>query len=108
MPYPVFTIESIRARCEKDITDFLAQEQLGREAIPPMFALVETMEDPKTQIRPLTDFMQQYLAENTYVSQISNIEDELIKKQLWIARTYLFYQFMIFVIIALGLSLIHI
>jgi len=102
MPYPVFTIESIRARCEKDITDFLAQEQLGREAIPPMFALVETMEDPKTQIRPLTDFMQQYLAENTYVSQISNIEDELIKKQLWIARTYLFYQFMIFVIIALG------
>jgi hypothetical protein len=102
MPYPVFTIESIRARCEKDITDFLAQEQLDRAAIPLQFSLVETMEDPKTQIRPLTDFMQQHLGENTYVTQISNIGDEFIKKQLWIARTYLFYQFMIFVIIALG------
>ena len=79
MPYPVFTIESIRARCEKDITEFLAQEKLDRAA---MFSLVETMEDPKTQIRPLTDFMQQHLGENTYVTQISNIGDELLKKQL--------------------------
>ena len=102
MPYPVFTIESIRARCETDITDFLAQEKLERNVIPPEFTVVVTMEDPKAQIRPLTDFMQQHLGENTYVTQISNIPDELIKKQLWIARTYLFYQFMIFVIIALG------
>jgi hypothetical protein len=108
MVYPVFSVESIAERCKKDIDDFLKQE--GMTDYKPRFELIVTpfasKADLEVAIKPVKEFIETNLP-STYVQSISKVEDLSLQRELWIARTYLFYQLMIFVVAILGNSQLY-
>lgn len=108
MVYPVFSVDSIAERCKKDVDDFLKQE--GMTDYNPRFQLVTipfaSKADLERAIKPVKEFIETNLP-STYVQSISKVEDLSLQRELWIARTYLFYQLMIFVVAILGNSQLY-
>lgn len=98
MVYPVFSIESINTRCAADIKQFLLSVNDNDET---KLALVtdpnemDSKEQMQVIITRIITFIEDKLKTGTYVSQISHIEQP-DQNQLWLARTYLFYQLLIF------------
>jgi hypothetical protein len=106
MVYPVFTIDSIAKRCQEDIDEFIQQEGISTS---PNFTLITDInaltsnDNLVAAIKLVKDFIESSLPTNTvYVHAISGITDKSIQNNLWIARTYLFYQLMIFAVVILG------
>lgn len=56
----------------------------------------------ETAILPMKSFIEKNLSGKSYVDGISTVADAGMQKELWIARTFLFYQLMIFVVVILG------
>ena len=102
MPYPVLEVGSIQIRCNSDIGQFLknnprTKDETGLQLIT-MFGNRNAFNDA---IKTITAYITSHLPENTtYVSGISKVEPH-IQNQLWIARTYLFYQLLIFTTVLL-------
>jgi hypothetical protein len=105
--YPVFDIQSIRNWCTTDVDEFIAQyPSLNLET---GFVLKTEGLDNKvaceTAIKEVVEFINANLPEGkTYVDAISGITDPTIQNKLWIARTFLFSQLMIFAVAILGKS----
>lgn len=76
------------------MTDYKPRFQL----IATQFATKAELEDA---IKPVKEFIETNLP-STYVQSISKVQDLSLQRELWIARTYLFYQLMIFVVAILG------
>ena len=103
--YPVFINESIANRCEKDFSDFVLQEKMSD--YKSKFMLVQdkltTKDALDRALKPMKDFIETNLPDS-YVKSISTVSDPQLQRELWIARTFLFYQLMIFVVATLGNS----
>lgn len=101
--YPVFNIESIANRCEKDFSDFVLQEKMDNKESE--FTLVKnglaTKDALDRALKPMKEFIETKLPDS-YVKSISTVSDPQLQRELWIARTFLFYQLMIFVVAILG------
>ena len=106
MVYPVFEYESIKARCEQDIAQFIqetiAEEGnnivLGNKTGLTLYIPKDsdnTKDDLTNQVAPILSFFKKHLGDESYVKKISKL-DPAIQYQLWIARTYLFYQLLIY------------
>lgn len=110
MVYPVFEYTSIKTRCAHDIAQFIQETIKEEEKKGNNLTFVDdtalhlytpsssdkTKDSLKTHIRPIIDYFDTYLDKGTYLAQISHIDPPL-QYQLWIARTYLFYQLLIYV-----------
>ena len=96
MPYPVFEYTSIEQRCRKDLVQF---QELTKHQSNLSFTLYHapdaTLESMKQQIQPILDFLLENLEGDSYVDKISHVHPA-IQQQLWIARTYLFYQLLMY------------
>jgi hypothetical protein len=105
MVYPVFTVESISERCKRDIDDFL--KLIGSmydtkldtprilNDIPELDITVQNIESMRSLVTTLTSKMSEFGVEKTYVEDISTIP-EINQNKLWILRTILFYQLLLF------------
>lgn len=112
--YPVFDIQSIFNWCNKDVADFIAQEKAKNDSLnlDTGFALTTEGLDTKVvceeAVKPFVEFINTNLLKDekgeskTYVNAISDITNPEIQNQLWIARTFLFSQLMIFAVVILG------
>jgi hypothetical protein len=94
MPYPVFEYHSIQQRCEQDLAQF---KKLTNHSYDLSFILYyapdATLESMKEGIQPILSFLSDHLDGKEYVDVISYSAHQ---QELWIARTYLFYQLLIF------------
>jgi hypothetical protein len=107
--YPHLEYQSLIARCDKDISKFKENpDHRGAEFIYELYT--PTKDDTKDllheKIKPLLDFLTKRLDDKDYVSEISHMQPELQKK-LWIARTYLFYQLLIYATAAMKFKSIY-
>ena len=106
--YPVFDIQSISNWCNKDVADFIAQEKAKNAGLnlETGFKLTTTGLDTKVAcektIEPFVKFINDSLSGAKYVDAISTITDPTLQNKLWIARTFLFSQLMIFAVVILG------
>lgn len=112
--YPVFDIQSIFNWCNKDVAEFIAQEKEKNSSLNlnTGFALTtEGLENKDACVKavaPFVEFINKNLLKDekgeskTYVNAISDITNPEIQNQLWIARTFLFSQLMIFAVAILG------
>jgi hypothetical protein len=112
--YPVFDIQSIFNWCNKDVADFIAQEKKKNASLNlnTGFALttegLENKDACEEAVKPFVEFINRNLLKDengeikTYVNSISEITDPELQNQLWIARTFLFSQLMIFAVVILG------
>jgi hypothetical protein len=107
--YPVFDIEKISAWCTKDVAEFIQQEKAKNASLNLETGFVlkteglDTKGACETAIKPFVDFITSNLPKDkTYVDAISGITDPTIQNKLWIARTFLFSQLMIFAVAILG------
>lgn len=99
MVYPVFAIDSINARCDRDIQRFINNKEnpiypnivdntgLNLVTTPGVIALQDN-------IKQIVSYLNVQLNEQPYVDIIKGL-DPSIQNQCWIARTYLFYQLLI-------------
>lgn len=105
MVYPVFEYNSIATRCQEDIAGFIKEtveeaKKKGknivlRDETGLRLSQVATKDQMTAQMAPILAFLQSHLGNETYVKKISKMEP-LTQYQLWIARTYLFYQLLIY------------
>lgn len=98
MVYPTLAFDSIKERCQADIDHFLKINNMGNIDLELTTAL-ETRESLDVAIKPILDFMKSIMGETDYVQFISHPSPRTLPtqlKQLWIARTILFYQLLIF------------
>jgi len=98
MVYPTLTVDSIKERCNSDIEQFLKVNNMPNIDLP-LTTTLETRESLDVAIKPVLDFMKSIMEETDYVQFISHPSPGTLPtqlKQLWIARTILFYQFLIF------------
>jgi hypothetical protein len=97
MVYPIFEINSIVQRFNFDIkgfeTKYSETDDTDLKLISDEISLNSTVK-LLSAISPITEYIDNRLNGN-YVDEISHIEGDL-QNQLWIARTYLFYQLLIF------------
>jgi hypothetical protein len=112
--YPVFDIERISAWCTKDVAEFIAQENKKNASLELKTDFKLTIEGLDTKekcaeaIKPFVDFITSNLPKDeTYVNYISRITDPELQNKLWIARTFLFSQLMIFAVVILGNSTLY-
>jgi hypothetical protein len=98
MVYPVFEIGSIKKRCISDIQEFCdtlysVKDETNLTLLDKDF----TKESMNSVIKIILEKMVELGLDNNanYVDKISKIYPNL-QKQLWICRTYLFYQLLIF------------
>ena len=94
--YPHLEYKSLIRRCNEDITKFLKTSQTAytvRKLYEPNGT--ESEEKLGTEIKELLNALNVALKKNDYVSEISHIEPSEQNK-LWIDRTYLFYQLLIY------------
>lgn len=102
----LLTVESISQRCSDDIDKFCKLYSFNKLQIPENFKL--TTVSPQMEVttfdslKAITDITVQYintrLNGKNYVDEIKNITDPSVQQLLWIARTYLFYQMLIFTV----------
>ena len=101
--YPTFDIPSLEERCKKDISEFMESSHTTSDH---QFVLktsdLNTKADLETAILPMKSFIHDNLSGKSYVEGISTVADAGMQKELWIARTFLFYQLMIFVVVILS------
>ena len=99
MVYPVFEYESIEDRCKKDILTFCdsmkIQDNTKLVLYNPNSHTNNTKESLADAISHITNYLNTHLNNESYLTQISHISPPL-QYQLWIARTYLFYQLLIY------------
>jgi hypothetical protein len=96
--YPFFEYDSIIRRCKADIDSFVLQQNCPDNiGISLRIDGQFSKENMDTIIAGILTKMMDFTlpTEENYVDKISSIEEENQKK-LWIARTYLFYQLLIF------------
>ena len=94
--YPHLEYLSLLKRCNEDIAKFLKSYQTEytvRKLCTPNGT--ETKEQLETEIKDLLNALNVALENKDYVSEISHIEPSEQNK-LWIDRTYLFYQLLIY------------
>jgi hypothetical protein len=111
MAYPVFEIGSIKERCNHDITTFKEYYKVNDDTkltltTPGLENLDKlTAEQLTAVIKPIVEYIDDKLRENDYVDkidgndyvdEISHVVNKDVQNKLWIARTYLFYQLLIF------------
>jgi hypothetical protein len=128
MVYPVFNIESIENRCIDDIKKFLDKEmdkemdKDDKEMDNTTIKLVDNTtiklvikEDEMNSKQKMESIITNILAimnckfglsGKSYVHEISHIDKEN-QNQLWIARTYLFYQLLIFATISFSSKVLY-
>jgi hypothetical protein len=96
---------SLREGCEFYITLFLSNHDKSYDSdfklyIPKNDATIEQL---KTNLEPLLNFFNTHIPVNsTYPDHIKIINDETIKMELWIKRTYLLYQLLIYASVILS------
>jgi hypothetical protein len=100
MVYPVFEENSIINRCKSDLEQFLAEYPLSENFTLELDSLnYKTFEDMKNAIQALIQKLEITAGKNltsfNYVHDIIDY-DVTSKTKLWIIRTYLFYQIVIF------------
>jgi hypothetical protein len=100
MVYPVFEENSIINRCKNDLEQFLAEYPLSENfTLELNNSSYTTFEDMKNAIQPLIQKLEitagKNLTDFNYVHGIINY-DKNTQTKLWIVRTYLFYQIIIF------------
>ena len=102
MPYPVLEVESIKERCNSDLVQFLKNNPGTRNDTRLQLQFnISKPDDLNQAIQPIIEFIQDNLPQGiSYVSGISQVSP-VIQNQLWIARTYLFYQLLIFTTVLL-------
>jgi len=100
MVYPVFTYPSIQERCLSDINIFC--KNTGCKDDTELELIIDenkfsSKDDMQKWINVIISKMEKLLLprDKKYVEEISSM-DLKIQQQLWIARTYLFYQLLIF------------
>uniref|UniRef100_A0A6C0KTV6 Uncharacterized protein n=1 Tax=viral metagenome TaxID=1070528 RepID=A0A6C0KTV6_9ZZZZ len=94
MVYPVFDYDSIEQRCKQDLVQFKeSTKHSSNLSFILYYASDATLESMKENIQPILSFLLEHLGENDYVDEISHSNNQ---QELWIARTYLFYQLLIF------------
>lgn len=97
--YPVFEYGSIIRRCQRDINTFCSKNPVTTD----MFDIYtptneDTYDTLKEKLQPLITYIDDAFKPNTnprYVDLISSI-DSAIQLKLWVARTYLFYQLLLY------------
>jgi len=103
--YPFFEFKSIENRCDKDIAKFKKDQVLDSEfANEVSFKHKSTTELNKelmqAQITKILKLMKTIRGNpeppENYIQMVTNEKDNDKKQKLWIARTYLFYQILIF------------
>ena len=98
MVYPVFVIDSIKKRCVSDIQEFCDTfYSVKDQTTLTLLDINFTKELMESSIGNILKKMNELGISDggSYVDEISNI-DPVLQKQLWICRTYLFYQLLIF------------
>ena len=100
MVYPVFEENSIIKRCERDLEQFLIEYPLSENFTLELGnSKYTTFEDMKNAIQPFIQKLEivsgKSLADFNYVHDIVTY-DKITQTKLWIVRTYLFYQIVIF------------
>jgi hypothetical protein len=110
MAYPNLTISSIKERCAVDLNEFHQIYQRGiQDGAIIMSTNKYTLEEPTsvtgmtTKINQILELMNEAGLEepNTYIDKIGMFEEKDVQYALWVYRTYLFYQLLIFVSIIL-------
>jgi hypothetical protein len=103
--YPFFEFKSIENRCDRDLIKFKNDQHLGEEfANEVSFKHKSTTELNKelmqAQITKILELMKTIRGNpqppENYIEMVKNEVDDSKKQKLWIARTYLFYQILIF------------
>ena len=97
MVYPIFEINSIVQRFNFDVKRFEEKySEHDNTGLTIIFdeILLNSKDKLLLAIRPITEYIDNRLNGN-YVDEISHQQGDL-QNQLWIARTYLFYQLLIF------------
>jgi hypothetical protein len=101
--YPVFDINSIICRFNIDINKFnKTYQEVDKTKLE--LIISDTSLNTKSKltiaINPIINYLHDNLNKKDYVDEISH-KDWPIQNQLWIARTYLFYQLLIFTTVIL-------
>ena len=99
MVYPVFTYDSIKARCESDIDQFTKLNKINTIDLSITSENLLSKDSLHGIIEPVMSFMKGIMGETDYVQFISHPPSTISPIQLlhlWIARTILFYQLLIF------------
>jgi hypothetical protein len=103
MVYPVFEESSIVTRCNADIEQFCGVFKNIETNIPisndtglSLKMDIADFDSMKGAIDEIMNYLNKGLENKSYVDEISHVSEEPIKQQLWIARTILFYQLLIF------------
>lgn len=99
--YPFLDPESLTQRCQRDIAQFMSQENLGStnpypQELSTTFSIKEEIQAKIDQLKPKFDE-----GDVKYVDTISSVGDPTKQQQLWIARTYLVYQLLIVLTLSL-------
>ena len=102
MPYPVLKVKSIEERCTSDLAQFLKNNPDTQNDTGLQLRLIFSKSNELQQaIQPIIGFIQRNLPQGTtYISGMSQVSPA-IQNKLWIARTYLFYQLLIFTTVLL-------
>lgn len=107
--YPHLEYLSLLKRCNEDNEQFIKNpNHKGAKFIYELYnpKKDDTKDLLHDKIKPLLDFFTTHLDDKDYVSEISHMQPEL-QKQLWIARTYLFYQLLIYATAAMKFESIY-
>jgi hypothetical protein len=112
MVYPVFNINSIKNRCIDDIARFLHQNNKETDNTNVHLIIQKDEMNSKQKmesiIANILEIMNNKwgLSGKSYVHEISHIDIEK-QNQLWIARTYLFYQLLIFATVSFSSKVLY-
>jgi hypothetical protein len=101
--YPHLEYDSLQTRCNKDIIQFvkgIKNTKTDYEEV--QYTLVNPTENStvgelRNNLEPLMTIFRDNLSGKDYVKEISHIDDKKIQNKLWVCRTYLFYQLLIYV-----------
>ena len=93
MVYPSLTIQSLIDRCDKDITEFKTLQKINRKT--DIYTLYIPKDDRLDTLKENTKDLMNDLTIGNYIDYIStkSLHEQQI---LWIKRTYLLYQLLIF------------
>lgn len=105
--YPVLEASSLSQRCERDIRQFMREQNIEVNPNPQVLSTAfSRKEEIKAKINELKPKFDQGDAV-MYVDEISHVEDPKKQQQLWIARTYLVYQLLIVLTLSLTNSMLY-
>ena len=104
--YPHLEYESLQTRCIDDIKRFVKELQTKKSYKNTNYEEVDyilvnptensTIEELQHNLEPLMTIFRDNLSGEDYVKKISHIDNKKIQNKLWVCRTYLFYQLLIY------------